>query len=232
MGAPSPAPGWYPDPSGAPGQRYFDGQQWTIAAPSPAAKSKAGLWIVLAIIAVPVLFFGGCATLVAIGMHSDHSGTSSGDPRDERATANNELLTADARHTRGCLSDRNVTTDVRRVGRASSEAALAGPFANAAARDAEAELATGSGGPRELPGGGVADAPISSVELFFYADVSAAEAAANRVEVSPEPSNRQHVTEVDRFGRLVLVHSSIDFASAVAQLSPEIKSAVQDCAPR
>jgi hypothetical protein len=136
------------------------------------------------------------------------------------------------RHTRGCLSERNVTTDVRRVGRASSEAALAGPFAKAAARHAEAELATGSGGPRELPGGGVGDAPISSVELFFYADVSTAEAAGNRVKVSPEPSNRQHVTEVDRFGRLVLVHSSIDFASVVAQLSPEIKTAVQDCAPR
>ena len=167
----------------------------------------------LAIIAVPVLFFGGCATLVAIRMHSD----------DERATANNELLTADARHTRGCLSERNVTTDVRRVGRA-SEAALAGPFAKAAARDAEAEFATGSGGPRELPGGGVADAPISSVELFFYADVSTAEAAANRVKVSPKPSNRQHVTEVDRFGRLVLVHSSIDFRELViAQLSPEIR---------
>ena len=25
----SPPPGWYPDPSGAPGQRYWDGQQWT-----------------------------------------------------------------------------------------------------------------------------------------------------------------------------------------------------------
>jgi hypothetical protein len=65
MGAPSAAPGWYPDPSGGPGQRYFDGQQWTIAVPPPAAKSKAWLWIILVIIAVPVLFFGGCATLVA-----------------------------------------------------------------------------------------------------------------------------------------------------------------------
>ena len=25
------APGWYPDPSGAPGQRYFDGADWTEA---------------------------------------------------------------------------------------------------------------------------------------------------------------------------------------------------------
>ena len=26
---PAPPPGWYPDPSGASGQRYFDGRQWT-----------------------------------------------------------------------------------------------------------------------------------------------------------------------------------------------------------
>ena len=24
-----PPPGWYADPSGAPGQRYFDGREWT-----------------------------------------------------------------------------------------------------------------------------------------------------------------------------------------------------------
>ena len=29
MTTPSPPSGWYPDPSGAPGQRYFDGTQWT-----------------------------------------------------------------------------------------------------------------------------------------------------------------------------------------------------------
>lgn len=29
MTAPAPAPGWFPDPSGAPLQRYFDGTQWT-----------------------------------------------------------------------------------------------------------------------------------------------------------------------------------------------------------
>jgi hypothetical protein len=33
--APEPQPGWYPDPSGGPGQRYFDGHQWTIPAPPP-----------------------------------------------------------------------------------------------------------------------------------------------------------------------------------------------------
>jgi hypothetical protein len=29
MGPPSAPPGWYPDPSGRPGQRYFDGLRWT-----------------------------------------------------------------------------------------------------------------------------------------------------------------------------------------------------------
>jgi hypothetical protein len=33
--APAPQPGWYPDPSGGPGQRYFDGRQWTLHAPPP-----------------------------------------------------------------------------------------------------------------------------------------------------------------------------------------------------
>lgn len=31
--APTPPAGWYPDPSGGPGQRYFDGREWTIVAP-------------------------------------------------------------------------------------------------------------------------------------------------------------------------------------------------------
>jgi threonine/homoserine/homoserine lactone efflux protein len=35
MTQPSPQPGWYPDPSGTPGQRYWDGQQWTHRAPPP-----------------------------------------------------------------------------------------------------------------------------------------------------------------------------------------------------
>ena len=29
MTTPNAQPGWYPDPSGQPGQRYFDGQRWT-----------------------------------------------------------------------------------------------------------------------------------------------------------------------------------------------------------
>ncbi len=35
-GLTAPQRGWYPDPSGEPGQRYWDGQQWTTAAPGSA----------------------------------------------------------------------------------------------------------------------------------------------------------------------------------------------------
>ncbi|WP_082956501.1 NINE protein [Mycobacterium sp. E787] len=32
-----PAAGWYPDPSGGPGQMYWDGRQWRAEATAPAA---------------------------------------------------------------------------------------------------------------------------------------------------------------------------------------------------
>lgn len=47
MTASSPA-GWYPDPSGAPGQRYYDGVAWSdvaVAAPTTAAPSPGRLTI-------------------------------------------------------------------------------------------------------------------------------------------------------------------------------------------
>jgi hypothetical protein len=43
MSAPSPPPGWYPDPSGAPQQRYWDGSKWTEHRTwTPPPKSPAG----------------------------------------------------------------------------------------------------------------------------------------------------------------------------------------------
>jgi hypothetical protein len=36
QGATSPPPGWYPDPEGAPGMRYWDGRQWNPTAQPPA----------------------------------------------------------------------------------------------------------------------------------------------------------------------------------------------------
>jgi hypothetical protein len=36
-----PAPGWYPDPGGKPGQTYWDGQHWRDHLPTPAVPSDA-----------------------------------------------------------------------------------------------------------------------------------------------------------------------------------------------
>jgi hypothetical protein len=69
----TPLRGWYPDPSGAPRQRYWDGQQWTAHAPAPHALGRSGLWIALSVIAVVVLFFGGCSVLVAAGSKSSNA---------------------------------------------------------------------------------------------------------------------------------------------------------------
>lgn len=37
MTSQQPAPGWYPDPSGGPGQKYWDGQQWQAGPPAYGA---------------------------------------------------------------------------------------------------------------------------------------------------------------------------------------------------
>lgn len=87
-----PAPGWYPDPGGQPGQRYHDGRRWTThfvpaapMAPQPQAIAVAvangggvnhalhlvltlftcGLWLPIWIIAA--IFGGGGGSSVAIG---------------------------------------------------------------------------------------------------------------------------------------------------------------------
>ncbi|WP_205267455.1 DUF2510 domain-containing protein [Mycolicibacterium sphagni] len=60
-------PGWYPDPWGGPGQRYWDGRQWTAATVAGSPKHRVWLLVLVAVIAVPVLFFGGCAAVIAFG---------------------------------------------------------------------------------------------------------------------------------------------------------------------
>jgi TM2 domain-containing membrane protein YozV len=42
--APLPPSGWYPDPSGAPGQRYFDGKEWTEHRPGAPVSLPYGQW--------------------------------------------------------------------------------------------------------------------------------------------------------------------------------------------
>lgn len=55
MTASAPAPGWFPDPSGAPHQRYFDGAKWTdhtapYAAPAaqqPTAQANSSVAVAI-----------------------------------------------------------------------------------------------------------------------------------------------------------------------------------------
>lgn len=47
--------GWYPDPSGAPGNRYFDGQQWTqhhVPPTGKGPKTKPIVWVLVAVLVV------------------------------------------------------------------------------------------------------------------------------------------------------------------------------------
>jgi len=53
-------PGWYPDPSGAPGQRYFDGTDWTEHRAAGQSKPKGRNKKLL-------IFIGAMAGLVVIG---------------------------------------------------------------------------------------------------------------------------------------------------------------------
>ena len=70
MGAPSPTPGWYPDPSGAPGQRYWDGQQW-MALDRFARSDLRVLSVGLVLFALAAAFLGLLMQLGADGCTSD-----------------------------------------------------------------------------------------------------------------------------------------------------------------
>jgi hypothetical protein len=57
---PSP-PGWYPDPSGAPGQKYWDGRYWHAAVPARPGQqtgrksSATRTWIIVGLIVSAVI---------------------------------------------------------------------------------------------------------------------------------------------------------------------------------
>jgi hypothetical protein len=59
-------PGWYPDPSGAQGTRYWDGYRWSPSVPPPKKNSNA-LLIIGIVGAVVVVIFVGLIVLGAIG---------------------------------------------------------------------------------------------------------------------------------------------------------------------
>jgi hypothetical protein len=79
VNTPQQPPGWYPDPQG-PGQRYWDGVQWTEHRAPRQQKSNTGRNLLIAgLVTVGVLVVGviGCAALVSTSTTSD-------EPQDEQ----------------------------------------------------------------------------------------------------------------------------------------------------
>jgi DNA-binding beta-propeller fold protein YncE len=70
VNAPTPPPAWYPDPSRAPGLRYWDGQQWTgytrDTASAQPAPNKRTRWIAVGIAVVAAI---GLFATVIINMY-------------------------------------------------------------------------------------------------------------------------------------------------------------------
>ena len=67
MTASSTAAGWYPNPDGTSGQRYWDGTSWTQQQPSAAPKENQGLvWAgyIFAVLMPIVGFFLGLALII------------------------------------------------------------------------------------------------------------------------------------------------------------------------
>ena len=65
-----PLPGWYPDPSGARGRRYWDGRQWTVvesALPPPPPPPRPTNWKLIGGIGAAVVVL-----LIAVGALSNN----------------------------------------------------------------------------------------------------------------------------------------------------------------
>lgn len=75
MTAPPPPPGWYPDPSGQPGQRYWDGSAWhgTVPAPPRRQRKTVERKVLLAV-------GGSIAVVIAISVLGDNGDKKPGTP--------------------------------------------------------------------------------------------------------------------------------------------------------
>lgn len=82
------APGWYPDPSGVPRQRYFDGTRWTeqYTPLQQPRKSRVWLWVLLSVFGVMVLAFGGCVAFVGSVASNMEEGSGSSSATDSGAS--------------------------------------------------------------------------------------------------------------------------------------------------
>ena len=83
MNTPQQPPGWYPDPQG-PGQRYWDGVQWTEHRAPGQQKSNTGRNLLIAgLVTLGVLVVGviGCAALVSTSTTPDGPQVEEGENR-------------------------------------------------------------------------------------------------------------------------------------------------------
>lgn len=73
MSAPTPPPGWYPDPAGIPRQRYWDGTQWApVPEPPKHAGNSSGVKALLLVGAIAVV-----AVLAIVGSGDDNKAANS-----------------------------------------------------------------------------------------------------------------------------------------------------------
>ncbi|PJE04067.1 MAG: hypothetical protein CK429_31955 [Mycobacterium sp.] len=84
---PPPPPGWYPDPHGGTGQRYWDGSTWLTTPLVPKPRKTSAAKILLIVGAAVFLLLGGCVAIVAIVGSSSKTHQSSAQPRDQKPSA-------------------------------------------------------------------------------------------------------------------------------------------------
>lgn len=65
-------PGWYPDPFGSPGQRYFDGQQWTPATgPAPTGERRFTIHYGFALLSICALLGTAVPCILLLALAAD-----------------------------------------------------------------------------------------------------------------------------------------------------------------
>lgn len=84
---PPPPPGWYPDPQGGTGQRYWDGRAWLATPLAQKPRKSSAVKILLIVGAAVFLLLGGCVAIVAVVGSSSKTHQSSGRSGEQQPSA-------------------------------------------------------------------------------------------------------------------------------------------------